>query len=225
MSNPPQGYPPQGGYQPQGYPQQQGGYPQQQGGYPQQQGYQPQAYPPGPSGPYQANVPQTNGMATAGLVLGILPTGIIGLIFSILGLNRAKQLGGLGRTKALVGLILSIIWIIASIPVGIAVANNVSKRLDPACVSAEGYGQTIQDKVQADQNNPDAIKQDLQDAVTHLRSDATKTSNAATAAAINKLADDFQELLTDINNGTAPAADLIDRLGADGTAVDTACGR
>eukprot|EP01117_Protostelium_nocturnum_P021004 TRINITY_DN98_c0_g1_i1.p1 TRINITY_DN98_c0_g1~~TRINITY_DN98_c0_g1_i1.p1 ORF type:complete len:463 (-),score=136.46 TRINITY_DN98_c0_g1_i1:83-1348(-) len=58
MSQPPYGYPPQGGYPPQqpGYPPQ--GYPPQQGGYPPQQpGYPPQGYPPQQPG-YGAPPPQ-----------------------------------------------------------------------------------------------------------------------------------------------------------------------
>lgn len=183
--------------------------------------------PPSPYGPYNQPpppplTPQTNGFATAGLILGILPTGVIGLIFSILGLVRAPKVGGLGRTRALIGLILSVLWMVGGV---VAVTSNLSKRLDPACISAEGYGSTLESKMNADQGNIDALKQDLQDAVTELNTDAAKTSNATTKAAILKFSGDIKELLDDINNGTAPSADLTTRLTTDGNAVDTACGR
>ena len=47
-----------------------------------------------------------NGMATAGFILSL---------FSIVGLNKANQLGGNGRGLAKAGLILSIIWIVLSV--------------------------------------------------------------------------------------------------------------
>jgi len=58
--------------------------------------------------------PQGNGMATAGFVcalIGVLvfPLEILGLIFSIIGLNRAKVRGGVGRELAIIGLILAAI--------------------------------------------------------------------------------------------------------------------
>jgi hypothetical protein len=182
-------------------------------GVPQQQGF---AYAPPQQG---------NGLATAGLVLGILPTGIIGLIVSILGLNRAGKVGGVGKGKAWTGIILSIIWIGIYVIGGIAVAGNVSKRLDPACTSAESYSQTIATKMDADSDDPNAIEADLQDAITNLNADADKTSNSDTKAAINKLADDFQTLLTDVKSGTIPSDSLQNQIDADGTAVDKACGR
>jgi hypothetical protein len=188
---------------------------------------QPVSMPPSPQGQYYPppQMPQTNGFATAGLILGILPTGLIGLIFSILGLNRAGKVGGVGRTKSWIGLILSILWMAGGIALGVAVAGDVKKRLDPACISAEGYFSTLEDKMNADQSNPDAVKKDLQDAVTQLNTDAGKTSNAATKAAILKLSGDVQELLSDIDSGTIPSDDLQTRLTTDGNAVDTACGR
>ena len=190
---------------------------------------QPVGMPPSPYGPYNQPpppmMPQTNGFATAGLILGILPTGLIGLIFSILGLNRAGKVGGVGKTKALVGLILSILWMIGGTVGIIALGGDVVKRLDPACISAEGYGSTLESKMNADSGNVDALKKDLQDAVTELNTDAGKTSNATTKAAIQKFAGDIQELLDDLNNGTAPSEDLTTRLTTDGNAVDTACGR
>src|SRR5580765_8224706 len=97
--------------------------------------------PPSPYGPYSQPpppmMPQTNGFATAGLILGILPTGPIGLIFSILGINRAGKIGGVGKGRAWVGLILSILWMGGYVALGVAVAGDVKKRLDPACISAE----------------------------------------------------------------------------------------
>jgi hypothetical protein len=222
VSNPTQEQPggaPQNPYGQPGVPQQQPG--QQPGfGAPQQPGFgAPQqgfAYAPPQQG---------NGLATAGLVLGILPGGIIGLIVSIFGLTRANKLGGVGKGKAWAGIILSIIWIAIYVIGGVAIAGNVSKRLDPACISAESYGQDFSTKIESDSDDPDAVKKDLQDAVTTLNADAKKSTNDTTRTAIEKLASDFQELLDDITNGTQPDPNLFTQVDADGAAVDTACGR
>ena len=55
-----------------------------------------------------------NGMATAGFILSFFVP-VLGLIFSIVGLNKANQLGGNGRGLAKAGLILSIIWMVLSV--------------------------------------------------------------------------------------------------------------
>ncbi|MBQ1874601.1 MAG: DUF4190 domain-containing protein, partial [Paludibacteraceae bacterium] len=47
-----------------------------------------------------------NGMAIAGFVCSFF-IAILGLIFSIIGLNRSKQMGGKGRGLAIAGIIIS----------------------------------------------------------------------------------------------------------------------
>lgn len=56
----------------------------------------------------------SNGMATAGFVLSFFVP-VLGLIFSIIGLNKANQLNGAGRGLAKAGLILSIIWLVLEV--------------------------------------------------------------------------------------------------------------
>ncbi|MCL2570121.1 MAG: hypothetical protein FWE16_02850 [Firmicutes bacterium] len=82
-------------------PQQPGGF--QGGNY--HGGPYPYPFPPPP--------PQ-NGMAIAGLILAfIFP--LLGLIFSILGLNKAKQMNGEGHGLAMAGLVISIVYMIINI--------------------------------------------------------------------------------------------------------------
>jgi len=76
--------------------------------------------PPGGAG-VQALPQQGNGLAVAGMVLGIVamvmlcvwyvsfPCAIIGLALSVLGLKRSRETGGAGSGMAKAGLILSII--------------------------------------------------------------------------------------------------------------------
>ena len=69
--------------------------------------------------------PQSNGIATAALVLGVLAlcgglTSIPGLVCGILGMGRAKSRGGAGQGMALAGTILSGIGLLSTVPLLIA---------------------------------------------------------------------------------------------------------
>jgi hypothetical protein len=88
--------------------------------------------PPPPPGTYGAPVAgQQNGLAIAGMVVGISSLvlfflawiatiiAIVGLVLSLVGLNKSKQLGGLGRGMAVAGVVTSSIGIVASIVITI----------------------------------------------------------------------------------------------------------
>jgi hypothetical protein len=217
------------GQQPYGTPQQPA-YGQQQPAYGQPQptyGQQPYGAPQSPYGapqsPYGAPTPQTNGLATAGLILGILPTGIIGLIFSILGLNRAGKIGGVGKGKALVGLILSILWIAGGTIFFVAAGSSAVKHV-VTCQQTERNVKTLSDKMQAESSDPAAFQNDLQAIVDELNSSAAKVSDHKSATDMRKAAADFLELKNDIAQGQSPSADLTQRLTTDGNAVDVDCG-
>jgi len=57
---------------------------------------------------HSSTMPQKNSMATAGLILAFFIP-ILGLIFSCMGLSKAKQLNGLGRGVAIAGIVISIL--------------------------------------------------------------------------------------------------------------------
>lgn len=139
MSMPP---PPPSGDQPQ-YPQNpQGPQPlgPQSGQFGQQQpygspppGYAPygQAFTPGPA------QQSRSGMAVAGLVLGIISLipcfwfffqlpGVLGLIFSLIGLKATKNGLRPGRGLAVAGLVLSIIGIVATVGTVLFLVNSDS---------------------------------------------------------------------------------------------------
>ena len=52
--------------------------------------------------------PETNGVAIAGFVFSFISP-IVGLVLSIVGLNKAKQLRGVGRGYAIAGIIISVV--------------------------------------------------------------------------------------------------------------------
>ncbi len=103
----PNNWPPQQPIQPQPQPGGQPILPPQQAPYPPQQ--PPQQ--PQQQVHYHVNQPsQSNGMATAGFILSFF-IAALGLIFSIIGLQRSKELNGSGRGLALAGIIISCISI------------------------------------------------------------------------------------------------------------------
>lgn len=202
-------------------------YPQapQPGAYP--QAPQPGAFPPPPS-PYgvQPQAPQqgSNGFAIAGLIFGIIGGWVLGLIFGILGLKKAKKVNK-GKGMSIAAIVLSVLWIVPSVLVVIAITDQVGKLTNPGCVSAEAAADSFSTKMTADQNNPDAIKADVQTIVKEMDDAAAKSNDDEATAAIKTFSADLKEFLSAIETGQAPAADLLTRIETDGAAVDTACGR
>jgi hypothetical protein len=94
--------------------------------------------PPPPQFPAAPGTQQTNGLAIAGMVLGIVSialfflnwidilVAIVGLILSIIGLNKSRQLGGTGRGMAITGIITSAVGIVAAAIFLIAVVVAVT---------------------------------------------------------------------------------------------------
>jgi hypothetical protein len=169
------------------------------------------------------NQNQGNGFAVAALILGILPTGVIGIIFGILGLVRASKVGGKGRAMSWIGIVLSVLWIVGASTAVVLVASTVVKSANPACVSAV---QVAGDSSAFDSvgNNPDAFEAQLRSTVVGLNSAAAVSTNSEATTAIKALAKDYQDLLDAVTNGQEPSGTLIDRLTEDAAAVDRACG-
>ena len=100
-----------------------------------QYGFTPGQHPHG--APVDPN--QGNGMAVAGLVLGIIGLvlffvpficqilALLGIIFGALGMGKAKKIGGKGNGMAVTGLILGVLAMIVSIAF-IFYAMNQAKR-------------------------------------------------------------------------------------------------
>ncbi|MGH2662450.1 MAG: DUF4190 domain-containing protein [Actinomycetota bacterium] len=100
--------------------------------------------PPQPSQPpVPPGVPgQTNGLAIAGMVCGILGVvlfwipylgiilGILGLVFGFLGRNRAVQLGGVGQGMAMAGIVTGAVAVVAGILWIIFIVTQVDEARD-----------------------------------------------------------------------------------------------
>ncbi|WP_446665872.1 DUF4190 domain-containing protein [Flexivirga sp. B27] len=142
----PQSYPQQSG-QPQGYPQQ-APYGQQPGYGPapygqQQYGQQPYGQQPyGAYGtPYAGYQPTpTNGLAIASLITSIAGifvlcglSGIVAVVLGILGLNKSREIGGIGRGQAIAGIVIGAIQVV--LLVGFIVAMIIAASQDPSTTS------------------------------------------------------------------------------------------
>jgi hypothetical protein len=109
----------------------------------------PDVLPPAPDygfgpSPSQSPAPQEqgNGIAVAGMVLGILALvlcwvmfvnfvlGVLGIVFGALGMAKAKRIGGKNRGLALAGLVTGILGIVAGVLVFVVVMSAFNDYLD-----------------------------------------------------------------------------------------------
>ena len=235
-----------GGQQPQPQPQQpQYGAPQPQFGADQPQYGAPQGpyggpVPPGGYGYPVAPQNQKNGFAVAGFILSLLP--LFGLIFSILGLNRAGKIGGKGKGLAIAGIVLSLAIGAGYTAIVVSVGNSTA--LDPGCTSAEasfnsmlGKLQTDESKLSADASNQTALQADLGTFTTDVQGIKTALDSALTQAKHQTVKDKIQAMDTDVNtvltglkgiqSGDTSQLSAFEaaagRLGTDGDALDNVC--
>jgi hypothetical protein len=174
-----------------------------QGGY--APAYQPdQPPPPAPK--------QGNGFAVAALIFGIIGGSVLGLIFGIIGLRKSKQTGT-GKGMSIAGIVLSVLWLIATIAIVAVFFMATNKQDDPGCVA---YRSIVESSAITDPTAFGSISDQLRDA-------SAKSEDATAKAAIATLADDFDKLVAAIEGGELPAnleADLV----AHEEAANSACG-
>jgi len=111
----------------------------------------PQPVPPQPAfqpgAPVPAPTRPSNGLATAGFVLGLLGflgsfipvvniggivLGVLGVILAAIGLVKAKALGGAGKGLAVTGIVLGALAVIIAIVINVVVVGAVSDAIDDA---------------------------------------------------------------------------------------------
>lgn len=117
------------------------------GGY----GYGQPAYPnPGYGAPV---VKQSNGVAVASLIIGILslitvclsPLGIVAVVLGFVGLGKAKKIGGAGKGMAIGGIVTGILALIVAVLLAVLVVFAADKVDDPDVIcgsdetSNQGY--------------------------------------------------------------------------------------
>ncbi|MER7543767.1 DUF4190 domain-containing protein [Actinomadura sp.] len=87
----------------------------------------PPPAPPGPGygSPYRNE--STNGLAVAAFITGLLGClGVLGIILGVIALSQIGRNGGRGRGLATAGIVLSSLWIVTGITVGVLAANSDS---------------------------------------------------------------------------------------------------
>jgi hypothetical protein len=180
-------------------------------------GFPPPAWPVAPP-------KRSNGFGTAAFVCGIFALVPLGLIFGILGLVRARKVGGIGRSLSWAGVVLSVLWTIGLTTAVIVSAPSLVKATNPGCIAAENALAQSTTRVNAATDRA-AFMTELQTEIRELNDAATKSTNAEATAAMATMVKDIQELLDDIQKGQVPGSDLQARLTADGNGLDRACGR
>jgi eukaryotic-like serine/threonine-protein kinase len=174
--------------------------------------------PPYPGDPYSRN-----GFATAALVFGILPVPPLGVIFGLVGLVRARRRRGVGRVRAILGIVFAVLW---SIPIGNGLAtgwSHLSHRLDPACIGVVVYTGQVEERVRGDGNDVHAIVVELTTAAAELRADAAKSTHPQTGADLRTAAGHIDALRRDIAGGRTPSSRLTAQLTADVKKIQTDC--
>ena len=155
------------------------GWQEQQYGYP---GYDPYGEPPR----------RGNGMAVAGFVLSFI-FGLLGLIFSIIGLRKSREPGRTGRGLSIAGIVISVVNILA----GILIAANLnSSSTLPASSSdttnASGSSASVPAPAPGSESVADACHV-IVPAVTGLQGDLQSASGPDDMIGkINSLADTVQ---------------------------------
>lgn len=168
---------------------------QQSGDWQQQQQFGAQPYGAyGQPGYGYSGPPQSNGMAIAGLILAFL-CWPVGLVLSIIGFNKSKQLGGAGRGQALAGMIISPIVGVGGILIAVAlfatastVADNAQKQLNTINSQLASEEASASSAASAAQNN--------QPTDANPADDPGCTSIETSAAALNG------EMSNNVNNAS-----------------------
>jgi hypothetical protein len=185
----------------------------------------PQYGAPG-AAPYAAPAPQqgTNGLAIAGLILAFL-IAPVGFILSIIALIQTRKRQQKGRGLAIAGVIVSVLSMLASIAIVVAifatVGKNVATVADPGCVAGK---EAITKAASAPTStDPEATKAQLQTAIDELNAAATKAEHDNVRQAMKALADDYSAIVRAINTGTVPPSDLMDKVQTDANKIDELC--
>jgi hypothetical protein len=186
----------------------------------------PPAGPPPYGGPPYGGPPMppvqppksTSGVAIAGFILAFL-IAPLGLILSIVGLVQTGGGRRKGKGLAIAGVVISLLLIIGSGALILAVGNKVATLADPGCTTGKAAILDNADKL----SSQDTIKDGLQTTITGLASAQAKAKHDNVRNAMKALDDDYTQLLSAVTNGTQPAANLQAKIDADAKTIDSLC--
>ncbi|MBR7834124.1 hypothetical protein KDL01_12680, partial [Actinospica durhamensis] len=181
---------------------------------PQPIAYPQPPFPQAPGGPPIAapaggSARPNNAFALTGALTSIVP--VVGLVFSIIGLAKAKLLGGIGRRVAVLGVTLSLVFSVAWGAAGVYILRVAdSHGADPGCVAAIGdyltYSQELGTDAEAMGKTSYGTKQftaavkayesDLQVLIGRFQADAAQAGHTDARTSITSLVGDLQQLKT-----------------------------
>jgi hypothetical protein len=181
----------------------------------------------------------TNGAALAGAILSVLPP--LGFVLSIVGLSRAKALGGAGRTAAGVGIVLSLVF---AGGYGIGIFEFASSAtVDPACTSVLATESRLSAAESAlttvgsnggggdTQSELGTMASQLQTLESSLAEDAARAAQADVRARIQVVDGDLDRMIVDVkaieggdDSALSGLQGVARQLQTDGEAMDDVCG-
>ena len=180
----------------------------------------------------------TNGTALAGAILSVVP--LLGLVLSVGGLRKAGTLGGAGKTAAIVGIVLSLLFA-GGYGYGIYELAS-SADVDPACssmlatessLSGDESGLAAVDSASGSggQAALATMVAELRTLKAELDRDVVRATHADVRARIQAVDDDLGQMIADakaVEGGNDAAVSGLEtaagRLQVDGEAVDSLCG-
>jgi hypothetical protein len=172
----------------------------------------PQVAPPSPASQ------GTNGLSIAGFILAFIAAPI-GFILSIIGVAVAGRRGQKGKGLAIAGIVISVVIMGAGIAGIVALGGKVETLTDPGCTTGKAAILDNESKV----NNPDTMKEGFQATIDGLNSAVAKAKHDNVRAALQAVLGDYTELQKNLNSGTAPSQDVLNRAQADGDKLDSLC--
>jgi hypothetical protein len=169
-------------------------------------------YPPPPGGyPPPEQKQGFSGLAIAGFILAfIIP--LVGFILSLVAIFQTGKGKQRGRGLAIAGVIIPVV-LVAGI-VGIVIAVSQSTVADPGCTSGK-------DAIFKIGENPTPAT--METVIADLNAAADKAKNDDVRTAMKTLADDYAKMMADAKEGKAPTDATLQKIGADGDAIDNLC--
>jgi hypothetical protein len=168
-------------------------------------------------------VPATrrNPFALVGAILSFVP--LVGLVLSAVGFLRSRTRGGVGRTAALVGIALSLVFIGAE-----AYLGTTAPMFDAGCLAADSSASRLQAIEAAPGGNVTLLANEMNSIHADLAAAAGKAGSGQVRSTLQSVADDLKMVGGDLtalaqSGDTSRLFDDETKLRTDGAAAQSYC--